>query len=170
MKRFPTELLLVPVVFALDQITKAWVIANIAPGEFVYPVPALSRVFGFTLVGNTGVAFGLFPEGGALFTALTAVVVVVMAAYVFRLPPERRIMRLALALLLAGACGNLFDRLRLGYVVDFVAVGSFARFNVADSSVSLGVASLLLSWLLELRRSSSQVPGAIHEGHEDTRP
>jgi len=163
-KRLPVlPLVITVVVLVLDQLTKWWVTSHIPLDAFVYPIPALSPVLGLTLVKNTGVAFGLFQNGNALFAALNTVVIVVMAVYYRTLPPDRRIARFALNLLIAGALGNLLDRLRLGYVVDFVAVGSFARFNVADSAVSTGVTLLLVAWLLEHRRASSKV--LIHEEH-----
>jgi signal peptidase II len=120
-------------------------------------VPALGNVLAVTHVQNTGIAFGLFKGANALIAALTALVVVFVARYLRALPTERLLLRFALSLLLAGAAGNLIDRLRLGYVTDFIAVGSFARFNVADSAVTVGMLLLAVDVLRGERRASSEI-------------
>ncbi len=161
MKRFRLLVALIVLILVLDQLSKWWVVRHIAPGEYVYPVPAIAPFFGFTFVQNTGAAFGLFQNANALLAVLAVIVVAVIVRTLRALPPDRLLVRVALTLLIAGAIGNLIDRVRLGYAIDFVAVGSFARFNVADSAVSTGVVLLLLAWLLEGRKNP------IHEEHEE---
>ena len=161
MKRFWLLAALIVAILVLDQLSKWWVVRHIAPGEYVYPIPAIAPFFGITFVQNTGAAFGLFQNANTLLAVLAVIIVAVIVRTMRALPPDRLLTRVALSLLIAGAIGNLIDRLRLGYAIDFVAVGSFARFNVADSAVSIGVALLLLTWLLEGRKNP------IHDDHEE---
>ena len=155
MKRLPTLPLLVAAVVALDQITKWLVVSNLPVGHYWFPIPALAHFVAVEHVTNTGVVFGLFKDAGPLFALASTTIIIVMIGYLIRLPRDRRWVRLALGFLLAGAIGNLIDRLRLGYVVDFIAVGSFSRFNVADSAVTIGVALMLVAALLDGRRPSA---------------
>lgn len=157
MKRIPLLPLLVLAVILSDQITKLWVADNLAIGQYVFPVPSLANILAVTHVQNTGVAFGLFRDANALFAVLSVVVMFFIARYLRGLPRDRLLLRFALGLLLAGAGGNLIDRLRLGYVTDFIAVGSFARFNVADSALSIGLVLLAIGMLRENRQASSDL-------------
>ncbi len=101
---------------------------------------------------NTGAAFGIFQNGNAVFTVLAVVVIAVILYYMPRLAEVAWWLRLAVAMQLAGASGNLIDRLMLGKVTDFVSVGAFPVFNVADASITLGVMILLLgTWRKEHR-------------------
>ncbi len=156
MKRFPLVLIVIVVVLALDQITKAWVANNLAVGQYWYPIPALGELLAITHIHNTGLAFGLFQGAGDLFAIAIAVIAIVIARYLWTVRNQSLLLRVALALLLAGAVGNLIDRLRQGYVIDFVAVGSFARFNVADSAITIGVALLVIGTLVDHRRASAE--------------
>jgi len=155
LKRLPTLPLLVAADVALDQITKWWVVSHVPVGHYWFPIPALAHFVAVEHVTNTGVVFGLFKDAGPLFALASTTIIIVMIGYLIRLPRDRRWVRLALGFLLAGAIGNLIDRLRLGYVVDFIAVGSFSRFNVADSAVTIGVALMLVAALLDGRRPSA---------------
>jgi signal peptidase II len=99
---------------------------------------------------NSGAAFGLFQNGNLVFTTLA---IVVAGAILYFLPRTSRKdwwLRLALALQFSGAIGNLVDRLQFGHVTDFISVGNFAIFNIADASISVGVAVLVLGvWINE---------------------
>ena len=129
-------------VFAVDQWSKSVVKASLAVGEWWAPMPAAWRIFRFTHTTNTGAAFGIFPNGGGVFALIAVVVVVVIVVYYRNLPSGNWFVRVALGLQLAGALGNLVDRLRFGYVTDFVDIGFWPVFNVADSSIVVGVALL----------------------------
>ena len=168
LKHFPLMPVLVVLILALDQLTKWLVSSQLAVGQSVYPIPALAPFLAITYVTNTGVSFGLFQNANALFAAVSLVVSAVVMRYLLSLPKERRLARLALALVLAGAVGNLIDRLRLGFVVDFVAVGWVPKFNVADLSIVIGVIVLALTMLLEGRQPPPQAD-RIHEEREETR-
>lgn len=150
------------VVLAVDQWSKYFVRSRLAVGESWSPfsgAPDLLRVIHWN---NTGAAFGLFPGAGWIFTGVAVVVIVAILVYFPRVPPEQGAVRLALGLQLGGALGNLTDRLLLGTVTDFVAVGSFPVFNVADASISIGTALLLAAMWVEERRARAadpEVPG-----------
>lgn len=133
------------IVLAIDQATKALVRSGLALGEAWLPFgPALPwvRVVHWY---NTGIAFGLFGGGGPLFAVLAIAVALVIVYFYGRVGRGQGWLRLALGLELGGALGNLIDRLAFGYVTDFISVGGFAVFNVADSCVTIGVVILILA-------------------------
>jgi signal peptidase II len=129
-------------VVVLDQAAKAAVEANLVPGEQVDVMGPLA----LTLAHNRGVAFGLASGGGVALIALTAIALVFVGA-IFARDPSRRGMWLAVGLLAGGALGNLADRVRVDRVTDYVDVLSWPPFNLADVSITLGVAVLALSYL-----------------------
>ncbi len=137
-------------VIAADLATKAWITSVLAPGEG-RDVTSFLRI---VLVFNRGAAFSFLADAGGwqrwffmLVSAAISVGIVVMLGR----PHAGRLVPLALALVLGGALGNLWDRLTLGHVVDFVLVhvGRYAwpAFNVADSAITVGVALLVLDSL-----------------------
>lgn len=139
------------VVFLLDQATKRLVERWLALGES-FPESWPVRL---THVTNTGAAFGIL-EGQTGFLIVTTVVGLGAILLYFWFPPtDHPILTLALGLQLGGAVGNLVDRLRYGYVVDFVDLRVWPKFNVADSSIVVGVALLLAFFLFyEHRRGA----------------
>lgn len=145
------------VVLALDQATKLAVIDWLAPGTG-WPAPdaGIGRYLRIVHVHNTGVAFGMFQGRNALFAVLATAVVTGLVAYTARLPGDGRALRVAVGLVAGGAVGNLIDRVVHGYVVDFIhahwGAAYFPAFNVADSAITVGAASLLLDELLRVRR------------------
>jgi signal peptidase II len=129
-------------VLALDQLTKSWVVASLPEGGWWSPVPGLWRVFRIVHTTNSGAAFGIFPQQGSLFILVAVVVVLAIVFYQQRLPINGWLIRLTLGLQLGGATGNLVDRLRYGSVVDFIDIGFWPIFNLADLSIVVGVAVL----------------------------
>ena len=134
-------------VLALDQLTKAVASARLFLGD---PVPVLGDTVRLTLVHNTGAAFGLFP-GSRLPFIIVSTLAIAVVLFLFTREAYRGVApRVLLGCILGGAIGNLVDRIRLGWVVDFIDVGlGSARwpvFNVADSAVTVGV--ILLAWYL----------------------
>jgi signal peptidase II len=142
-------------VVALDQVTKHLVRANLALGESV-PEEGPLRI---TYVTNTGAAFGIL-QGQTLFLMVTTFFGLAAIFLYYLYPPmEHGVLRLALGLQLGGAVGNLADRVRLGKVTDFIDVGPWPAFNVADSSIVVGVAIIIGFFLLaESRHRSAQDP------------
>ena len=136
-------------IFAADQLTK-WIVAG--PLELQAKAQiVLLPLFNLTWVENNGISLGLLnattPTGRWLLVALTAAIAIGVAVWITR--EEKRGDQLALALVLGGAMGNIVDRVRHGYVVDFAdlhfgAFRPFLVFNVADAAISIGVAILLL--------------------------
>jgi signal peptidase II len=135
-------------VIALDQVTKYLVRASLALGES-FPEEGPLRI---TYVTNTGAAFGIL-QGQTLFLMVTTFFGLAAILLYYLYPPmEHGILRLALGLQLGGAVGNLADRMRLGKVTDFIDVGPWPAFNVADSSIVVGVAIIIGFFLLAERR------------------
>jgi signal peptidase II len=131
------------VVVVLDQLTKAWLVANVAQGEVVRVVGDAVRL---VYHQNSGALFGLFRDQAIVFGLISIGVIGLIVAYHAR-SGRSLYLSVALGFLLGGAVGNLIDRLRLGYVVDFVDIGigdlRFYTFNVADSSISTAIVLLV---------------------------
>ncbi|MEA4906588.1 MAG: signal peptidase II [Anaerolineaceae bacterium] len=165
MKRYIRDYLLLALmagaVIALDQWTKALVRDSLALGEYWSPWPWLTPYARIVHWHNTGVAFGMFPGMGQVFTVLAILVSVVIIYYFPRVAPQDWSLRVAMGLQLAGALGNLIDRVLFGGVTDFISVGTFPVFNVADSSITIGVLILILGiWLQERKAKSAGEDGA----------
>ena len=141
---------LLPVVAVLtlviDQISKRAVMTSLRPGESWNPVAALERWVSLTYVTNTGAAFGLFPDYGVVFMVVAVVVIVTIIFYYRHLPGEQWLVQASLGLQLGGALGNLLNRLQYGHVIDFIDFKIWPVFNVADSSIFVGV--VILAFLL----------------------
>lgn len=129
-------------VFAADQGAKAAIEANLVPGEQVDVLGPLE----LTLSHNRGVAFGLAGGAGAGLV-LTTLVALGVIAYLFARKPGRAGMWVATGLLAGGALGNLADRIRADAVTDYIDVGSWPAFNLADIAISCGVVLLVLLYL-----------------------
>jgi len=126
------------VVLILDRVTKHLVVTGIAVGDVHKFMPAISLVH----VRNDGVAFGLLSGGGAIVLVVTLLALAVLVAY-FLWRPDRPLLWLPTGMLLGGAVGNLIDRLASGAVTDFIKLPLWPAFNLADSSITLGVLALL---------------------------
>jgi signal peptidase II len=152
-------------IVALDQATKWWVARTLDLHEFR---PIVEGFLSLSHVENRGAAFGILsdadlPHQSVLFSAISVLALLAIAAYAIRLPKDARLPRVALALVLGGAIGNLIDRVRLGHVVDFVHAywgrHQWPDFNMADSAITVGVALLLLDML--------RAPDTTHESKAD---
>lgn len=152
--------LLAAAIFVVDQLTKLWIIAGVglkAKGSITL-LPVLS----LTWVENRGVSMGLLQADGDkdrwILTGVTALIAAGVAWWMRR--EANRIDLLALSLVLGGALGNILDRVRFGYVVDFVHVHvgtwSFYVFNVADAAITIGVAILLTRALFERKPAAAE--------------
>ncbi len=139
------------VVVIVDQVTKRLAEDQLERSG-VHSVPIVDDVLRFTYVENRGAAFGLLQQQTAFFIVVGLIVIAVIAASYRYLPRSGLRLHLALGLQLGGAVGNLIDRVRQGYVVDFVDFGYHANwwpvFNVADSAIVIGVALLALNALV----------------------
>jgi signal peptidase II len=159
-------------IIALDQGAKYLVRTNLEIGESWSPVDLLAPFMRIVNWNNTGAAFGLFPSGGIVFTVIAVVVSLAIIYYFPLVPREQIALRFGLALQLGGATGNLLDRLSHGTVTDFISVGSFPVFNVADASISVGTAILVGAMWLEERRirkiTDNETPSSDAVGEENT--
>ena len=144
-------------ILILDQITKAIVRANIPFGGRWMPLEWLAPYFRFVHWENTGAAFGMFQQGGVVFGILAVIVSIFIVLYYPQVPKEATLMRVSLAMQLGGALGNLIDRIVFGPVTDFISVLGFPVFNIADSSITVGVGLLILGlWLTEQQESQGE--------------
>jgi signal peptidase II len=133
-------------VVALDLATKAWMSSSFRPGE----VQAVLPFFNLVLVHNSGAAFSFLAGESGWQRWLFTVVALAISAFIvamLRRGAQDRLLALGLALILGGALGNLYDRVSLGHVVDFIQLHAlgwyFPAFNVADSSITIGVGFLV---------------------------
>ncbi|MBF8303937.1 MAG: lipoprotein signal peptidase [Dehalococcoidia bacterium] len=133
---FLTALLVV----AADQLSKLWIRSNLARGESLPEAGAFRLIY----VQNSGAAFGLFQDQSFPLTIVALIGVAVLLVFVIfiyhRLPfLDSWLGKPALGLVLGGTIGNLVDRLRLGYITDFIGIGIWPTFNIADSAIVVGV-------------------------------
>jgi len=141
-------------VVLFDQLTKYWALAYLTPYETKPFFPGLS----WTLAFNSGSAFSFLAESGRwhawFFTGFSALISLVLVVWIARLNAARLFKQaFALALILGGAVGNLIDRVRIGYVVDFIDVFyksyHWPVFNIADSAICVGAVLLMIEWIRE---------------------
>lgn len=140
------------IVIALDQWTKWLVRENIEFGTQWLPesLQWLMPYARFVNWHNSGAAFGMFQNGNMVFTVLAFIVIGAIIYYYPQVEMEDWTLKLAMGLQLGGAAGNLIDRLMAGRVTDFISIGVFPVFNIADSSITIGVLVLLLGvWIKE---------------------
>jgi signal peptidase II len=135
-------------VAGIDQLTKLAVSTSLGPGGPGSDLDVVNGWVRLEYVENRGAAFGLFAGLGPLLAVASIAILVVMLDHFRREGHMSHWQTVAIGLIVGGAVGNLIDRIRLGYVVDFVAIGPWPNFNVADSAVTLGVVALLLTWTL----------------------
>ena len=138
------------VIVALDQWTKSLVRTNIPMGgmwlpeslQWLHPYARIVHWY------NTGAAFGMFKDGSMVFTVLAFIVIALILYYYPQVEKADWSLRVAMSMQLGGAAGNLIDRLTIGHVTDFISVGKFPVFNVADASITVGAAVLFLGIIL----------------------
>ncbi len=139
-------------VIALDQWTKWLVRQHIEFGAQWLPA-SLGWLMPYARIvnwHNSGAAFGMFQSGGIVFSVLAFIVIGAIIYYYPQVEKEDWTLKLAMGLQLGGAAGNLIDRLIKGKVTDFISIGTFPVFNVADASITIGVIVLLLGvWIKE---------------------
>jgi signal peptidase II len=147
---WPIFLGLAAAVVVADQLTKAWLTSALAPGA---SMPVIDDLVRLVFSQNRGGLFGLLQGQAIVFAGLSMIVVALIVGYHARAAAGDPWLSIALGLLLGGALGNLLDRIRLGYVVDFVDAGlgnvRWYTFNVADASISCAIILLLV---LSIRR------------------
>ena len=138
-------------VVTADQLAKVAVRSSLLPGD---SFPA-DGPFRFTHVTNTGAAFGLFANQGSLLTLVSLAAVLVLIWYYRSIGLQQNLMRASLGLQLGGALGNLIDRLRQGYVTDFLDFRVWPVFNLAYTALTIGVALLFFVVLFQKQRAEA---------------
>ncbi|MBN1353579.1 MAG: signal peptidase II [Candidatus Omnitrophica bacterium] len=129
-------------VAAIDQLSKIMASQRLVQGE---SVAVIKGFFYLTLVYNSGAAFGIFKSQTFFFTTVSIIAVVSIGIYLLKRNSYFLTADIGFALVLGGAIGNLFDRLRLGCVVDFLDFRIWPVFNIADSAITIGVLFVLFS-------------------------
>ena len=122
-------------VFISDQITKYAVYKNMSLGESI-PTEGIIRI---TYARNTGMAFSLFENFGIILLILSLIIASILIIYLFTIDKPRILIRVFSGLVVGGALGNILDRIRFGYVNDFIDVGWWPVFNIADSSITIAI-------------------------------
>ena len=140
--------LIIPAVFILDRVFKILIIRNYFEGE---GFPVIRGFFHITRVNNTGAAFGLLKGYSGALVLISIICVIFLASYLFRnffsksnklaasADPLRGFNQIAWSLVIGGALGNLYDRIRYGYVIDFLDFRVWPVFNIADTSICIGI-------------------------------
>ncbi len=161
--------LIAGIIIFIDQYSKNLVESTLELYTYWAPFPEFEHIFRISHISNTGVAFGLFQNGNTIFTILALVVSLGIIIYNARLGGGHKLLRLALGLQMGGALGNMIDRIRLGYVTDFVDVGPWPVWNIADLSIVAGTILLVLILFNEERqeKKAAQQEAAVAEKQND---
>ena len=161
------------VIIALDQWTKSLVRASIPLGgswlpagwEWLSPYARIVHWY------NTGAAFGMFQQGSMVFTVLAFVVIGLILYYYPQVEKADWSLRIAMSMQLGGAAGNLIDRLTIGHVTDFISLGNFPVFNVADASITVGAVVLFLGiWMMEIAERKNKKDASAQESPPGEKP
>jgi signal peptidase II len=139
---------------ATDQLTKWLVVSSIGPGESIVVIDGFFQIVSWR---NTGAAWGIFQDYNTLLAVVSILTILVLYLFRHSFQLQRNSSRIALGLIIGGIIGNFIDRVRVGYVIDFLDfyVGRFhwPAFNVADSAICIGVALyILVSWRSEPKK------------------
>ena len=152
--------LLALVIIVLDQISKQWAVADLQ----LYQPVEIAPFFNFMLAYNPGAAFSFLADQSGwqrwFFALLSGGVAIALVVWISKLSRTERLLSVALALVLGGALGNLYDRIVLGHVVDFLDFhwqgNHFPAFNIADSAISVG--AVLLVWETFFGKKAGETP------------
>ena len=140
-------------ILIVDQSLKSLVRLKLAVGE---SIPLINNIFHITYVTNTGAAFGLFKNSAIFFIIISVVAIAFIAGLILKSIKRAEFMAnprfdLGLIMIISGAIGNLADRLKFGYVIDFIDVRIWPVFNIADTSITIGTMLLILSYMCQKR-------------------
>ena len=129
------------IIVILDQFSKFLIKKNFQINE---SIPIIKNIFNLTYITNTGSAFGLFKGYNIFFILFSAIVIIVIFYFLKKIKKDETKIQFAVSLLLGGTIGNLIDRLLYGSVIDFIDFRIWPVFNLADSSVTIGVVLLIV--------------------------
>ena len=139
-------------ILVLDQLTKKLICLSFLPGQ---SRPIIENIFHLTLVYNKGIAFGLFVDRVIISVFISVMVIILLIVSVIKIKGHDLILKIAFSLILGGAAGNLVDRIRFGYVIDFLDFRVWPVFNLADTAITIG-AGLLIVYLFKMRNFKSR--------------
>ena len=135
-----------------DQISKTIVVKTMSLYE---SIPVIQNFFHFTYITNDGMAFGInFPFGYYIFTSVSILLTLFLFWYLWSVRTHSIVIRLGISFIIAGAIGNLIDRFTMNGVVDFIGVGWWPLFNIADSSISIGLALLIIDLIFKSNKKN----------------
>ena len=140
------------IIILLDQASKNLVESSLPLYTYYAPIPELENIFRITHTSNTCVAFGIFQNGNTIFDIFAVIVTIAIIIYNSKLEYGHKLLRLALGLQVGGAIGNLIDRTRQGYVTDFMDIGPWPVWNIADLAIVSGTILLVLIMFREERQ------------------
>jgi len=141
-------LIIVLAILSFDQLTKFIITRNLALNQ---SIPVIKGIFHLTLVRNRGAAFGIL-KNQIPFLIFTAIFAIILLYLAIRKNKHKKIYSIALSMILAGAIGNLIDRVFFGYVIDFLDLRIWPVFNLADSAITIG--AILLGWSTCFQKSA----------------
>ena len=141
------------ILLIIDRLTKWWISSTL---DFGVPNNLIGNVIRLTRVHNDGGAFGIFPGGGIVFLVVSGVVSLILFLVLLTMQIDSRLIRTGMAFVLAGALGNLVDRIQWGYVLDFFEIRGFPIFNVADACITVGAAFIVLAIVFGGERNLSE--------------
>ena len=139
-----TSLITVAMVVLTDRVTKTFFSKILSEGE---TIPVIKDVFHFTLVNNTGMAFGLFKDHGIVFIIIPIIAIALLVYNIYYYRENENLSRIyifAFSLIMGGAIGNLIDRIHIGHVIDFLDFRVWPVFNIADSAITIGAIIILI--------------------------
>lgn len=139
-------LILVIIILSLDQLTKLLATKNLILNQ---SIPIIKGVFHISLIHNRGAAFGILKNQASLFV-VTSIFAIILIYRSLKKDTKHKLYSVSLGLILAGAIGNLIDRLFCGYVIDFLDFLIWPVFNVADSAITVG--AILLAWTILFKK------------------
>ena len=169
--KFAIAMLGMGALFFLDRLSKAWAEVHLRGNG---PIVLIKGALEFNYTQNTGIAFGLFQGLGVVFIILTVILAVILVLLLWKLPAKRHFLPLNVifTMILAGALGNLWDRLFQSYVTDFIYIRliNFPIFNVADIYVSLGIIVLLFYLLFFYKDEELKALFSFRKAKEEKEP
>lgn len=147
----------------LDQWLKNLMVGWIGPTAAQHRRELVGRFVAFEYLENRGAAFGIFQQGTQVLALVSVVIVAVVCIAMVRIAATDITLAAGLSLIVGGAIGNAIDRIARGYVVDYIAIGRFWKFNLADAAVTIG--AIITFWMLWRADNARQSANTMQETH-----
>ena len=165
------SLIIIALAVIFDQATKLLVVRFLDRNE---PFDVIEGVFRFSYVENRGAAFGMFSENRWVFMIISSVAIIALLLYLFKFASKDMLLNIGISLVVGGGIGNMIDRVRLGYVVDFLDFCAFPDlwkwvFNVADACVCIGAGVIVLYLVIDIAREAKKQKAALAFSDDQTK-